>query len=97
MKDIEIKLASANDAIKIEPIFSLYREFYGMGKDSSGTIDFLRERLEGNESILLYAPSTCVDFIKTLFGCYSHVVRKITGILPVNYRVCTVRNTVNPR
>ncbi|MBD1431571.1 GNAT family N-acetyltransferase [Sphingobacterium sp. DN00404] len=55
MKDIEIKLASANDAIKIEPIFSLYREFYGMEKDSPGTIDFLRKRLGSNESILLYA------------------------------------------
>ncbi|TYR32188.1 GNAT family N-acetyltransferase [Sphingobacterium phlebotomi] len=55
MKNIEIKLASANDAIKIEPIFSLYREFYGMEKDSPGTIDFLRKRLGNNESILLYA------------------------------------------
>lgn len=55
MKAIEIKLASANDAIKIEPIFLLYREFYGMEKDRRGTIDFLRKRLGNNESILLYA------------------------------------------
>src|SRR5690606_6967567 len=55
MQDIEIKLASENDAIKIEPIFSLYREFYGMEKDSPGTIDFLGKRLGNNESILLYA------------------------------------------
>lgn len=55
MKDIEIKLVSANDVLKIEPIFSLYREFYGMKKDIQRTIDFLHKRLEGNESILLYA------------------------------------------
>lgn len=67
MKDVRIKLATTADVTKIEPIFSLYRTFYNMQKDSQSVIDFLIERLENKESTLLYAERNCVTQKKVSF------------------------------
>lgn len=93
MNGIEIKLASTNDVIKIEPIFSLYREFYGMEKDIQRTIDFIRERLEGNESILLYAErnGNIVGFTQ-LYATFSSASLKKAYLLNDLYIIESERN-----
>jgi len=55
MDNTAIIRASVVDVAEIEPLFSLYREFYGMRKDRSAAIEFLRARLENEESALFYA------------------------------------------
>ncbi|QQT43506.1 Predicted acetyltransferase [Sphingobacterium multivorum] len=54
MENIKLKIATLDNVSELEPIFTLYREFYGMERDSKRTIDFLRDRLLKNESILIF-------------------------------------------
>ncbi|MDR2276177.1 MAG: GNAT family N-acetyltransferase [Sphingobacterium sp.] len=54
MENITLQFATLDNISELEPIFTLYREFYGMEPDSKGTIDFLRNRILKNESILIF-------------------------------------------
>ena len=44
-----------NDADTIAPLFDAYRQFYGKPSDLSQAREFIRERLERNESVILLA------------------------------------------
>ncbi|MCI0922747.1 GNAT family N-acetyltransferase [Sphingobacterium rhinopitheci] len=51
---MKIVIAELVDIFKIEPIFNLYRNFYGLDTDRDSALNFLRQRLEKNESIIFY-------------------------------------------
>ena len=55
MKNLNIRPANVDDLKCLEPIFSLYRSFYGMERDSQSVMNFLKERIENNQSVLLVA------------------------------------------
>jgi len=55
MEGITLNFATIDNVSELEPIFTRYREFYGMKKDTERTIAFLRNRLQNNESILIFA------------------------------------------
>jgi ribosomal protein S18 acetylase RimI-like enzyme len=50
-----VRRAWATDVDRLAPLFSLYREFYGQAADIDGASDFLRARLERDESIVFVA------------------------------------------
>ncbi|HYJ33500.1 MAG TPA: GNAT family N-acetyltransferase [Candidatus Binatia bacterium] len=50
-----IRPAVLNDADTIAPLFDAYRQFYGKPSDLSQAREFIRERLERNESVILLA------------------------------------------
>src|SRR6476619_5408214 len=52
---IEIRKASAGDAEIIAPLFDAYRMFYNRSSDINGALQFVRERLEQNESVIFIA------------------------------------------
>lgn len=52
---MQIKIAALNDLEKIAPLFDAYRQFYEQPADSTKALDFLRQRIEKSESIILFA------------------------------------------
>jgi ribosomal protein S18 acetylase RimI-like enzyme len=53
--DLLVRQASPVDAVLAAPLFALYRQFYGQPYDESMAADFLRERLERGQSVVLLA------------------------------------------
>jgi ribosomal protein S18 acetylase RimI-like enzyme len=55
--DLVVRRVDAADAERVSPLFALYREFYGKPYDQALAADFLRARLERDESVVLLAES----------------------------------------
>lgn len=53
--DLVVRRLAAADADRAAPLFALYREFYGRPYDAAVAADFLRARLERDESVVLLA------------------------------------------
>ncbi len=47
--------ATPQDAARIAPLFDLYRQFYDCPPDPDGTLDFIQQRLERDESTIFIA------------------------------------------
>ncbi len=81
---ITIKTATLNDIENIAPLFDAYRQFYEQPSDIEAATDFLRTRLEKQESIILFAenneqqvigfcqlyPSFCSVIAKPIYVLY---------------------------
>lgn len=52
---MQIKVATLNDVEKIAPLFDAYRQFYEQPADLAKATDFLRQRTEKVESVILFA------------------------------------------
>ena len=52
---MEIRLASLADLPALVPLFDAYRQFYRQPSDPARAERFLRERLEGDESVIFLA------------------------------------------
>jgi len=52
---IEVRQAGLQDLEVLVPLFDAYRRFYGASPDQEGARSFLRERLNGGDSMLLLA------------------------------------------
>jgi len=50
-----IRTAGPTDASRVAALFDLYRQFYGKAPDSDVAREFIRERLERNESVIFLA------------------------------------------
>ena len=59
MGAIKVRRATVDDAEAIGVLFDEYRQFYGQASDRALATDFIRERLQRGESIVLVAGSTC--------------------------------------
>lgn len=82
MATVSTHLATLADIPSIEPLFNLYREFYGMESDKEGASQFLTARLTNKESIIIYAKEgvEVVGFTQ-LFPTFSSSVMKKVYIL----------------
>lgn len=49
MKEAILHFATVDNLAELEPIFTLYREFYGMEPDTQKAIYFLKDRMENKE------------------------------------------------
>ena len=54
-RDVQILRVHAGEADRVAPLFALYREFYGRRYDEATAADFLRDRLEQGQSVVLLA------------------------------------------
>lgn len=52
---ITTRIATLTDLDVIAPLFDAYRQFYGQPPDLTLARDFIQDRLEGNESVVLLA------------------------------------------
>ena len=52
---LTIRAATTADIPTIAPLFDAYRQFYGKPADPQAALDFIRERLERNESVIFVA------------------------------------------
>lgn len=52
MHPMTIRQATLADLERVVPLFDAYRQFYGYPGDADAARQFLRERLEGNESVI---------------------------------------------
>ncbi len=52
---MQIYVATQEDVFRIEPIFNLYRDFYGAKIDQDAALFFLKQRIQNKESIIFYA------------------------------------------
>ncbi|WP_234400152.1 hypothetical protein [Shewanella marina] len=52
---ITIIEASLNELIEIAPLFNEYRQFYQQADDLSLAVNFIRQRLEHHQSVILLA------------------------------------------
>ena len=55
MSGVRTRLATADDVPLIAPLFDAYRQFYGQPADRPLAGDFLRQRLQQRESVVLLA------------------------------------------
>jgi len=53
--NIEIRKATVEDATIIAPLFDSYRSFYKQLPDVNGALNFIKERLQQNESVIFIA------------------------------------------
>jgi ribosomal protein S18 acetylase RimI-like enzyme len=53
--EVLVRRVDAAEAERVAPLFALYREFYGKQYDEAVAADFLRTRLEREESVVLVA------------------------------------------
>lgn len=53
--NLSVRRMEAGDLDKVAPLFDGYRRFYGQASDIPRAAAFLRERLERDESVLLFA------------------------------------------
>ena len=58
MTAVHIRPATPADADTIAPLFDAYRQFYGQAQDLAGARDFIVQRLEREESVILLALGT---------------------------------------
>jgi len=54
-RNIFVRRASVADLDRIAPLFDAYRQFYGQAQDLALAREFLRERLEQDQSIIFLA------------------------------------------
>lgn len=82
MKNIILQFATVDNVAELEPIFTLYREFYGMEPDTQKAIYFLKDRMENKESVIIFAKrdETVIGFVQ-LFPSFSSASLKKTYIL----------------
>jgi hypothetical protein len=55
MTDIRIVRAARNELEDLVPLFDAYRQFYGQRSDPAAAREFLRDRLERDESVIYVA------------------------------------------
>lgn len=82
MESISLELATPASVNELEPIFNLYREFYGFEGSKDGVLNFLEERLTKKQSVLFFArkDNKIVGFVQ-LYPSYSSVALKKSYIL----------------
>lgn len=82
MKEAILHFATVDNVSELEPIFTLYREFYGMERDTQKAISFLKDRMENKESVIIFATrnETIIGFVQ-LFPSFSSASLKKTYIL----------------
>lgn len=82
MKEAILHFATVDNVSELEPIFTLYREFYGMEPDTQKAISFLKDRMENKESVIIFAKrdETIIGFVQ-LFPSFSSASLKRTYIL----------------
>ncbi len=78
----KIRKSTINDVKMIAPLFDAYRIFYKQPSNENAAVDFLRERLHKNESIIFIAISEgyAIGFCQ-LFPIFSSVGLKRTWLL----------------
>jgi len=79
---LRIARASLSDLDELAPLFDAYRQFYGERSDPAAARAFLRERIEGDESViyLAYAGREAAGFTQ-LYPSFSSVSLKRLWIL----------------
>jgi len=79
---IKKAISPAADALIIAPLFNAYRMFYGQRSNIGGAVAFIRERLEGGESVIFVAldGDTAVGFTQ-LYPIFSSVGMQRTWLL----------------
>lgn len=82
MKEAILHFATVDNVSELEPIFTLYREFYGMERDTQKAISFLKDRMANKESVIIFAKrdETIIGFVQ-LFPSFSSASLKKTYIL----------------
>jgi ribosomal protein S18 acetylase RimI-like enzyme len=71
---ITIRRSEASDLDRIAPLFDDYRQFYGQPSDLQRARDWLRERMQRNESVVLLAERDAVTVgITQLYPMFSSV------------------------
>lgn len=84
MNSIQTRIATLADLDVIAPLFDAYRQFYEQAPDLALARDFIRERLQNNESVVLLAsneaqkvvgfcqlyPSFCSVEAKPIYSLY---------------------------
>tara|TARA_B100000809_G_scaffold246905_1_gene275350 strand:+ start:438 stop:893 length:456 start_codon:yes stop_codon:yes gene_type:complete len=81
--EITIHRATISDIDQVVRLFDAYREFYGKPKDISLSKDFLSDRINSEESTILFAriKDECVGFVQ-LYPFFSSV--RATRLLVLN-------------
>jgi GNAT superfamily N-acetyltransferase len=79
---MQILQAGVEHIPQLAPLFDAYRQFYRQPSDPAGAAAFLRERLEGNESVVFLAvlDGAAVGFTQ-LYPCFSSTSMKRLWIL----------------
>jgi GNAT superfamily N-acetyltransferase len=79
---IEIHKASAEEAEIIAPLFDAYRMFYNQPSDIEGALQFVKERLQQNESVIFIAfiSDKAIGFIQ-LYPTFTSVGMQRTWLL----------------
>ena len=82
MRNLRIVQATSNDVHVIVPLFDSYRRFYGQDPNLAGAQRFLKERLDGGESVvfLAFEAGRAVCFAQ-LYPSFSSVQMKRLWIL----------------
>jgi len=80
--NIEIRKATVEDTIIIAPLFDSYRSFYKQASDVEGALNFIKERLEQNESVIFIAfiKENAVGFVQ-LYPVFTSVGMKRAWLL----------------
>jgi ribosomal protein S18 acetylase RimI-like enzyme len=92
--DLVVRRVEAVEAERVAPLFALYREFYGKPYDEALAADFLRARLERDESVVLLAEQNgeAVGFIQ-LYPGFSSVSAAPAWVLNDLYVVESARGS----
>ena len=80
--NIEIRKAFVDDANIVAPLFDSYRSFYKQAADVEGAMNFIKERLQQNESVIFIAfiKDSAVGFVQ-LYPIFSSVGMKRAWLL----------------
>lgn len=70
-----IRRAALTDVAAVAPLFNMYRVFYKQASDEGAALDFLRERLTYNQSVILlaYDDNDCAVGFAQLYPIFSSV------------------------
>lgn len=49
---LSVKQATLEDLKALIPLFEAYRIFYGKNSDTEGSTNFIKQRIENNESVI---------------------------------------------
>jgi len=82
-QNIFVRRATAADLDRIAPLFDAYRQFYGQAHDLALAREFLRERIEQNQSVIFVAvdsDGSALGFTQ-LYPSFSSASAKRTFIL----------------
>jgi ribosomal protein S18 acetylase RimI-like enzyme len=80
--NVEIRKATVEDATIIAPLFDSYRSFYKQSPDADGAFNFIKERLQQNESVIFIAfiKENAVGFVQ-LYPVFTSVGMKRAWLL----------------